>query len=129
MTELHEFLSFIEDNISDERIHITKRFKYGFKFYHANIGLPTTNGRTITIYLDTRHKVIDISFDYGESLNFESEELCTKWCDILENEYQKRLPQRFDTMVNTFIEETEQTGKDFWRNWTMDRLFGKNFDQ
>jgi len=87
MTELHEFLSFIEDNISNERIHITKRFKYGFKFYHANIGLPTTNGRTITIYLDTRHKVIDISFDYGESLNFESEELCTKWCDILENEY------------------------------------------
>lgn len=62
----------LEDNISDERIHISKRFKYEFKFYHANIGLPTTNGQTITIYLDTRHKVIDISFGHGESLNFVS---------------------------------------------------------
>jgi hypothetical protein len=129
MTELLEFLNFIKNNISDERIHISKRFKYGFKFYQANIGLPTTNGRTITIYLDSRHKVLELSFDYGESLTFESEDLCIEWCNTLEEEYQKRLPKRFDTMINSFIEETDLPGKDFWRNWTMDKLFGKDFDQ
>ena len=128
MNNLNEFLNYIWDNIDDPRITIIKKLKYGHRYYHVDINLPTTNGRNIGIHTDDRNNVVEISYEYGESVIIESEELSKFWIDRFESVYQERIKENLNKIINSFIEETDTKGKDFWRDWTMNKLFNDKKD-
>lgn len=125
MNDPKEFLDFIEENIDDKRININKDLKYGFKYYYIEIKIPTIHGHNLNMIFDTKHSTFKISYGYNNSLVYESKEIVDYWCNILEDEYVKRVDQRFESLIGGIIEDTEPAGKDFWRNWTMNKLFKK----
>ena len=129
MDNLNEFLNYVWDNIDDPRISIVKKLKYGYRYYHVDINLPTTNGRNIGIHTDDRNNVVEISYEYGESVIIESEELSKFWIDRFESVYQERIKENLNKIINSFIEETDTKGKDFWRDWTMNKLFNDKKDE
>ena len=90
-----------------------------------DVDLPTTHGRSVSIHTDNRNNVVEISYDYHNSVLIESEELSKFWIDKFEQKYQELSSARVTEMINSFMEETELKGKDFWRDWTMNKIFDK----
>jgi len=125
MKEMVEFLNYVWDNIDDPRISINKKMKYGHKYFTVNVDLPTSHGRTISIHTDNRNNIVEISYDYHDYIIIESEELSKFWIDRFEQKYQESASTRVNEMINSFIEETDPKGKDFWRDWTMNKIFDK----
>jgi hypothetical protein len=123
MEELEEFLNYLFDNIDDPRIVLNKKLKYGYRYYFIIVDLPTINGRTLTVSVDNRSNIVEITYDYGESIVYESVEFSKIWMDKLEIEYQKIFKPRINDIINNFIDDTESKGKDFWRGWTMNKIF------
>jgi hypothetical protein len=123
MEELEEFLNYLFDNIDDPRIILNKKLKYGYRYYFIIVDLPTINGRTLTVSLDNRSHIVEITYDYGESIVYESVEFSKIWMDKLEFEYQKIFKSRVTEIIGNFMDETETKGKDFWRGWTMNKIF------
>ena len=123
MEELEEFLNYLFDNIDDPRIVLNKKLKYGYRYYFIIVDLPTINGRTLTVSVDNRINIVEITYDYGESIVYESVEFSKIWMDKLEIEYQKIFKPRINDIINNFIDDTESKGKDFWRGWTMNKIF------
>ena len=123
MEELEEFLNYLFDNIDDPRIILNKKLKYGYRYYFIIVDLPTINGRTLTVSVDNRSHIVEITYDYGESIVYESAEFSKIWMDKLEIEYQKIFKSRVTEIIGNFMDDTETTGKDFWRGWTMNKIF------
>ena len=123
MEELEDFLNYVLENIDDPRIIINKKLKYSYKYYLINVDLPTKNGSTLHITIDNRNHIIELTYDYGKSVVYESEEFSKIWMDKLEIEYQKILKSRISDLIINFMDETENEGKDFWRGWTMNKIF------
>ena len=123
MEELEEFLKYLFDNIDDPRIILNKKLKYGYRYYFIIVDLPTINGRTLTVSVDNRSHIVEITYDYGESIVYESAEFSKIWMDKLEIEYQKIFKSRVTEIIGNFMDDTETTGKDFWRGWTMNKIF------
>ena len=128
MEELEEFLNYLFDNIDDPRIILNKKLKYGYRYYFIIVDLPTINGRTLTVSVDNRSHIVEITYDYGESIVYESVEFSKIWMDKLEIEYQKIFKSRVTEIISNFMDDTEQKGKDFWRDWTMDKIFKNKED-
>ena len=76
-------------------------------------------------FVDDRNNIIEISYEYGESVVIESEDMSKFWIDRFESVYQSRIENRLNNIVNNFINETDTKGKDFWRDWTMNKIFNK----
>jgi hypothetical protein len=123
MEELEEFLNYLFDNIDDPRIILNKKLKYGYRYYFIIVDLPTINGRTLTVSVDNRSHIVEITYDYGESIVYESVEFSKIWMDKLEIEYQKIFKSRVTEIIGNFMDDTETKGKDFWRGWTMNKIF------
>ena len=123
MEELEDFLNYVLENIDDPRIIINKKLKYSYKYYLINVDLPTKNGSTLHISIDNRNHIIELTYDYGKSVVYESEEFSKIWMDKLEIEYQKIIKSRISDLIINFMDETETEGKDFWRGWTMNKIF------
>ena len=123
MEELEEFLNYLFDNIDDPRIILNKKLKYGYRHYFIIVDLPTINGRTLTVSVDNRNHIVEITYDYGESIVYESVEFSKIWMDKLEIEYQKIFKSRVTEIIGNFMDDTESKGKDFWRGWTMNKIF------
>jgi hypothetical protein len=123
MEELEEFLKYLFDNIDDPRIILNKKLKYGYRYYFIIVDLPTINGRTLTVSVDNRSHIVEITYDYGESIVYESVEFSKIWMDKLEIEYQKIFKSRISDIISNFMDDTEPKGKDFWRGWTMNKIF------
>lgn len=123
MNEFQDFIEYIIDNIDDPRVSISKKLKYGFKYLYINLDIPNINSRSITIVIDNRNMVIELVYDYGESLVYESKELIDKYTPIIDSVYEKRLSDRTSSLIGQFMEDTDTTGKDFWREWTMNKIF------
>ena len=123
MEELEEFLNYLFDNIDDPRIILNKKLKYGYRYYFIIVDLPTINGRSLTVSVDNRSHIVEITYDYGESIVYESVEFSKIWMDKLEIEYQKIFKSRVTEIIGNFMDDTETKGKDFWRGWTMNKIF------
>lgn len=123
MKNIENFLNYIIENIDDERILLQKKVKYGYRYFTLSINLPTKNSRDITIIIDCRNNVIEVGYDFGMNVVIESEQLVQKWSDILESRYSKSINTKFENILADFILQTESQGKDFWRDWTMKKIF------
>jgi hypothetical protein len=128
MKSLNDFLNYIWDNIDDPRIQIVKKLKYGYRYYHIYINLPTINGPTVGIHVDSRNNVVELSYEYGESVVIESEDLSNFWIERIESKYNERIESSLKNIVDSFIENTDTKGKDFWRDWTMNKIFDDKKD-
>jgi hypothetical protein len=129
MKELDEFLTFLFENIEDERIEVTKKMKYGHRHFSINIYLEsveqdvvtgnntytTTNGghvnftssyNNINIVVDCRNKCIDFNVNMDEVV-IEDDTFTEKWANILDEYLKNKLEVRVNTLINLALSKTD----------------------
>ncbi len=130
MSDLDGFISFLFKNISDSRVTFTKRMKYGYRYYHISLEVSRsdkdTNGhrdrKNFMIVIDNRNQCIELG-EWEDTLIVEDHDLVKKWSDIFEDYYQQSLNESLYKSVEDFLSNTGPNDKDFWRQWSMDKLF------
>jgi hypothetical protein len=121
MIDVNEFVDFILNNLDDPRIEISKSIKDGYK--HYTILLLITNTKiSPQLYVDLSNNYYSFSFDWEESLVIEDAERCKFIADKLEKQYNKQIPSRCDEMIQKIFSSTDPENKDFWREWTLNKL-------
>jgi hypothetical protein len=121
MININEFVDFILKNLDDPRIEINKSIKFGYNHYTVHF-LVTNTKMTPSIHVDLRNNFYSLSFDWEESILIEDPEKTKEIADILEEKYKKDIPTRIDDMVNKIFSSTDPENKDFWRDWTLNKL-------
>lgn len=127
MKEIEIFLDFIYDNIEDPRFDITKKMKYGCRYYYIDISISKSGNSgkefisNLNICIDNRNNVVEFDFNYDKIL-YESEELVKKWSSILEEIYSKRMSDDMTSMITSFLSNADDRDKDLWRQWKINRL-------
>ena len=121
MIDINEFVDFILKNLDDHRVEINKSVKFGHRYYSVHF-LVTNTKMTPTIQVDLRNNFYSLSFDWEESIVIEDEVRTKEIADILEEKYTKDIPKRFDDMVDKIFASTDPENKDFWRDWTLNKL-------
>jgi hypothetical protein len=123
MNEIDEFLTFLYDNIEDERIEVSKKMKYGFRHFGINLYLEnkepdTINGSTgqiltenssynsIQILIDCRNNCIELNVNMDEAV-IEDAELTLKWADLLEEYLNNKLENKVSTLINNGLSKTD----------------------
>lgn len=123
MAILNDFLNYIWENIDDSRIQLSKKMKYGYRYYHLHIHLPTKSQRCLIVNVDDRNYILELNYDYGDTVVIESEDLSKFWISRFESFYQSQIENNLNRVITDFIEDTEPKGKDFWRDWNMNKIF------
>lgn len=136
MTDLDKFISFLFLNIDNSRIEISKKMKYGFRYYYLTVTLHyerANNGnntigsssgegsKELTIVFDTRNQCIEVG-QYENFMVFEDVELLNKWVNILEDYYTKNILSEFGNVVSKFLSNTSSRDKDLWRQWSVGKI-------
>ena len=123
MKDIDEFLTFLYDNIEDERIEVSKKMKYGFRHFGINLYLEnkepdTINGSTgqiltenssynsIQILIDCRNNCIELNVNMDEAV-IEDAELTLKWADLLEEYLNNKLENKVSTLINNGLSKTD----------------------
>ena len=123
MNEIDEFLTFLYDNIEDERIEVSKKMKYGFRHFGINLYLEnkepefTTNGSTgqilsdnsynsIQVLIDCRNNCIELNVNMDDVV-IEDAELTLKWADLLEEYLNNKLENKVSTLINNGLSKTD----------------------
>lgn len=139
LIELDQFIQFLIDHRSDDRIRISKKMKYGFRHYHLHFIIdvePDENknltflGRfngSIEIVFDNRNKCIDL-FDHSsdEHIVIEDLELLEKWNDILEEIVNVDIGSKVTQMMEEALAACYR--KDLHRIYKMKYLFDDEED-
>jgi hypothetical protein len=101
MKEIDEFLYFLLEHESDERISFSKKMKYGYRYYYISFNIdekPEDDKNqsfgslrgyrisdSIEIVVDNRNTCIELLHDNGnENIIIEDKELVDKWSNLLE---------------------------------------------
>ena len=123
MNEIDEFLTFLYDNIEDERIEVSKKMKYGFRHFGINLylenkepdtiinsstGQITENSsyNSIQILIDCRNNCIELNVNMDEAV-IEDVELTLKWADLLEEYLNNKLENKVSTLINNGLSKTD----------------------
>ena len=140
MREIDEFLQFLLEHESDERISFTKKMKYGYRYYYISFNIdekPEDDNKknqsypnslrgyritdSIEIIVDNRNLCIELLHDNSiENIIIEDGELVDKWSNILEEYINKNV----STKVKDVIEETLSScyNKDLHRIYQMKKI-------
>jgi hypothetical protein len=123
MNEIDEFLTFLYDNIEDERIEVSKKMKYGFRHFGINLylenkepdtiinsstGQITENSsyNSIQILIDCRNNCIELNVNMDEAV-IEDTELTLKWANLLEEYLNNKLENKVSTLINNGLSKTD----------------------
>lgn len=132
MEKLDKFLQFFIDNIDDKRISISKKMKYGFRYYYITFMVdedPVKQSNQIYQYrenmevtFDNRNGCIEIfGGDEGYPLIVEDKELLDKWSHKLEEIVSHNLENRvIDVFEKTL---SECYNKNLYRELQMKKIF------
>ena len=140
MKEIDEFLEFLLQNESDERISISKKMKFGYRNYYVNFYIDdepedkTKNQNqgyaalrsyriqdSIDIVIDNRNKCIELTYDSGASnIIVEDEELINKWNGILEEYISRDLPSKTKDVIEKALSDCYK--KDLHRQYQMKKI-------
>jgi hypothetical protein len=118
-----EFLEYVWDKKEDHRISIEKRVKFGYKFFTIEIQLPTSSQNSFIINVDARNFTFEFIYGYRNTLVLQSEELTKVWLEKLDNYYESNFSKNSQKIISDFIQETDPSGKDFWREYRMSKIF------
>lgn len=118
MREIDEFLEFLLDNESDERISFSKKMKYGYRYYYVSFNIDDkpeedTNKNhsygslrsfrvsdSIEIIVDNRNVCIEMIHDNGiENIIIEDKQLVDKWSNILEEYINKDISTKTKDVI------------------------------
>lgn len=122
MNEIDEFLTFLYENIEDERIEVSKKMKYGFRHFGINLylenkepdtiinsstGQITDNSyNSIQILIDCRNNCIELNVNMDDVV-IEDIDLTQKWADLLEEYLNNKLENRVSTLINNGLSKTD----------------------
>lgn len=134
MEKIDKFLEFFLDNIDDKRISISKKMKYGHRYYYINFMVdedPTIQNNQNSIYqyrdnmeiiFDNRNECIEIyGGDESNTIIVEDKLLLEKWSNILEEVVNKDLENR---VINIFEKTLNECyNKNLYRELQMKKLF------
>jgi hypothetical protein len=140
MKEIDEFLEFLLQNESDERISISKKMKFGYRNYYVNFYIDdepedkTKNQNqgyaalrsyriqdSIDIVIDNRNKCIELTYDSGASnIIVEDEELINKWNGILEEYISRDLSSKTKDVIEKALSDCYK--KDLHRQYQMKKI-------
>jgi hypothetical protein len=134
MKEIDEFLQFLLDHHEDDRIEISKKMKYGHRYYYINFDIdsdPNENNNpnqsfmsrqgSVDITIDNRNKCLEISENGNyDTMVFENEELVNKWSNILEEYVNKQN----DIQIKGILEKTLSVcyNKNLYREYQMKKI-------
>ena len=111
MNKIDKFLEFFIENIDDKRISVSKKIKYGHRYYYINFMIdedPTGQNNQSGIYsyrdnmeivFDNRNECIEVYSGDENNLIVEDKILLEKWSSILEEIVNTNLEDR---VINIF---------------------------
>lgn len=123
MNEIDEFLTFLYDNIEDERIEVSKKIKYGFRHYgirlylenkEPDIDLNGSTGQILTdsgynsiqILIDCRNNCIELNVNMDDVV-IEDPELTLKWAGLLDEYLNTKLENKVSSLINDGLSKTD----------------------
>jgi hypothetical protein len=143
MKEIDEFLQFLLEHESDERISFSKKMKYGYRYYYISFNIDekpeddtnknqsfgSLRGYRITdsieIVVDNRNTCVELIYDNSiENIIIEDKNLVDKWSNILE-EY---INNDVSTKVKNIIENALSScyNKNLHRTYQMKKILPDN---
>lgn len=133
MEKLDKFLEFFIENLDDKRISISKKMKYGYRYYYITFIVdedPVKKSSqhiyqyrdNMEVIFDNRNQCIEVfGGDESYPLIVEDKELLTKWSSILEEIINKNLEER---VVDVFEKTLNDCyNKNLYRELQMKKLF------
>jgi len=143
MKEIDEFLHFLLEHESDERISFSKKMKYGYRYYYISFNIDekpeddtkknqsfgSLRGYRITdsieIVVDNRNACVELIYDNSiENIIIEDKKLVDKWSGILEEYINKDV----STKVKDIIENALSAcyNKNLHRTYQMKKILPDN---
>lgn len=133
MEKLDKFLEFFIENIDDKRILVSKKMKYGYRYYYITFIVdedPVKKSsqqiyqyrENMEVIFDNRNQCIEI-FGGDESfpLIVEDKELLNKWSSILEEIVNRNLEERVVDIFEKTLNDCYN--KNLYRELQMKKLF------
>lgn len=122
MKEIDEFLHFLLEHESDERISFSKKMKYGYRYYYINFNIdekPEEDNNknqsfgslrgyrisdSIEIVVDNRNTCVELIHDNGmENIIIEDKQLVEKWSKLLEEYINKDVSTKVKNVIESAL--------------------------
>lgn len=143
MKEIDEFLEFLLEHESDDRISFTKKMKYGYRYYYINFNIDEkaedtnqsygTNGAftsyrisdSIEIIIDNRNGCVEMIYDNGmENIIIEDKDMIDKWNVILESYINKDISEKAKSVIENTLSSCYN--KNLHREYQMKKILPDN---
>ena len=141
MKEIDEFLQFLLDHESDERISFTKKMKYGYRYYYVNFNIDekpeeetknqsySLRGYRITdsieIVIDNRNSCVEMVYENGsENIIIEDKDLLDKWSNILEEYINRDISTKAKDVIENALSSCYN--KNLHRTYQMKKILPDN---
>jgi hypothetical protein len=145
MKEIDEFLEFLLEHESDDRISFTKKMKYGYRYYYINFNIDEkpeeenknqsygTNGAFsayrisdyIEIIIDNRNGCVEMIYDNGmENIIIEDKDMIDKWNVILESYINKDISEKTKSVIENTLSSCYN--KNLHREYQMKKILPDN---
>lgn len=143
MREIDEFLQFLLDHESDERISFSKKMKYGYRYYYVNFNIdekPEESSKnqsfgqslrgyrisdSIEIIVDNRNVCVEMIYDNGvENIIIEDKKLVSKWSDILEEYINRDISIKTKDVIESALSSCYN--KNLHRTYQMKKILPDN---
>lgn len=144
MKEIDEFLHFLLEHESDERISFTKKMKYGYRYYYINFNIdekPEDDNKknqsiahslrgyritdSIEITVDNRNTCIELIYDNSmENIIIEDKYLVDKWSNILEEYINKDVSTKVKDVIENALSSCYN--KNLHRTYQMKKILPDN---
>ena len=142
MREIDEFLQFLLDHESDERISFSKKMKYGYRYYYVNFNIdekPEEESKnknfgslrgyrisdSIEIIVDNRNSCIELIYDSGmENIIIEDKKLVEKWSGVLEEYINKDISIKAKDIIESALSSCYN--KNLHRTYQMKKILPDN---
>lgn len=142
MREIDEFLQFLLDHESDERISFSKKMKYGYRYYYVNFNIdekPEEEGKnqsfgslrgyrisdSIEIVIDNRNGCVEMIYENGmENIIVEDTHLLNKWSSILEEYINKDISTKAKDVIENALSSCYN--KNLHRTYQMKKILPDN---
>jgi hypothetical protein len=145
MKEIDEFLEFLLEHESDDRISFTKKMKYGYRYYYINFNIDEkpeeenknqsygTNGSfsayrisdSIEIIIDNRNGCVEMIYDNGmENIIIEDKDMIDKWNVILESYINKDISEKTKSVIENTLSSCYN--KNLHREYQMKKILPDN---
>jgi hypothetical protein len=143
MKEIDEFLNFLLDHESDERISFSKKMKYGYRYYYVSFNIDdkpeedTSKNHSygslrsfrvsdsIEIVVDNRNVCIEMIHDNGmENIIIEDKQLVDKWSNALEEYINKDVSTKAKDVIENALSSCYN--KNLHRTYQMKKILPDN---